>query len=134
MTMRLNPRELEVLKILHENDHALTSTEIVNCGAELTQSTVQAVLRKLLAAELVEVQGVTHSGNVLSRTFGPTEKSKEVLVQKFMDDYLAFRTIISKVDAIASMFSMDEDLSKRLEEIESIEALLAKLKKELKAK
>ena len=132
--MRLNPRELEVLKILHENDHALTSTEIVNCGAELTQSTVQAVLRKLLAAELVEVQGVTHSGNVLSRTFGPTEKSKEVLVQKFMDDYLAFRTIISKVDAIASMFSMDEDLSKRLEEIESIEALLAKLKKELKAK
>ncbi|MDE5893110.1 MAG: MarR family transcriptional regulator [Acetatifactor sp.] len=132
--MRLNPRELEVLKILHENDRALTSTEIVNCGAELTQSTVQAVLRKLLAAELVEVQGVTHSGNVLSRTFGPTEKSKEVLVQKFMDDYLAFRTIISKVDAIASMFSMDEDLSKRLEEIESIEALLAKLKKELKAK
>lgn len=132
--MRLNPRELEVLKILHENDRALTSTEIVNCGAELTQSTVQAVLRKLLAAELVEVQGVTHSGNVLSRTFGPTEKSKDVLIQKFMDDYLAFRTIISKVDAIAGMFSMDEDLSKRLEEIESIEALMAKLRKELQEK
>lgn len=68
--MKLNPRELEVLKILHENERALTSTEIVNSGEELTQSTVQAVLRKLLAAELVEVQGVTHSGNVLSRTFG----------------------------------------------------------------
>lgn len=132
--MRLNPRELEVLKILHENDRALTSTEIVNCGAELTQSTVQAVLRKLLAAELVEVQGVTHSGNVLSRTFGPTEKSREVLIQKFLDDYRAFRTIISKADAIAGMFSMDEDLSKRLEDIDEIEALLTKLKKEVKSK
>lgn len=132
--MRLNPRELEVLKILHENSRALTSTEIVNCGAELTQSTVQAVLRKLLAAELVEVQGVTHSGNVLSRTFGPTEKSREVLIQKFLDDYRAFRTIISKVDAIAGMFEMDEDLSNRLKELEEIEALIARLKKELKAK
>lgn len=132
--MRLNPRELEVMKILHENDRALTSTEIVNCGAELTQSTVQAVLRKLLAAELVEVQGVTHSGNVLSRTFGPTEKSKDVLTQKFLDDYKAFRTIISKADAIAGMFATDEDLSNRLAEIEEIETLLAKLKKEVKSK
>ena len=84
--MKLNPRELEVLKILHENERALTSTEIVNSGEELTQSTVQAVLRKLLAAELVEVQGVTHSGNVLSRTFGATSKSKEVLTEKFLGD------------------------------------------------
>lgn len=132
--MKFNPRELEVLKILHENSRALTSTEIVNSGAELTQSTVQAVLRKLLAAELVEVQGVTHSGNVLSRTFGPTEKSKEVLIQKFLDDYKAFRTILSKADALAGMFEMDEDLSKRAEEIAELEELLAELKKGTKAK
>lgn len=130
--MKLNPRELEVLKILYDNDRALTSTEIVNGGAELTQSTVQAVLRKLLAAELVEVQGITHSGNVLSRTFGPTKKSREVLTKKFLDDYKAFRTIISKVDALAGMFAMDEDLSKRDEEIAQIEALMAKLKKKQK--
>ena len=92
--MKLNPRELEVLKILHESERALTSTEIVNSGAELTQSTVQAVLRKLLANELVEVQGVTHSGNVLSRTFGATEKSKEVLTEKFLQDYKSFRSMI----------------------------------------
>lgn len=127
--MRLNPRELEVLKILHENDRALTSTEIVNCGAELTQSTVQAVLRKLLAAELVEVQGVTHSGNVLSRTFGATEKSKEVLTEKFFHDYRCFRTLISKKAALAGMFEMDEDDSRRAEDIKELELLLADLKK-----
>ncbi|MCM1120743.1 MAG: MarR family transcriptional regulator [bacterium] len=132
--MKLNPRELEVLKILHDSDRALTSTEIVNAGAELTQSTVQAVLRKLLAAELVEVQGVTHSGNVLSRTFGTTAKSKEVLTQKFFDDYKAFSSIISKTQALAGMFAMDEDLSDRDQEIAEIEALLAELKKKLKKK
>ena len=132
--MKLNPRELEVLKILFDNDRALTSTEIVKGGVELTQSTVQAVLRKLLVAELVEVQGVTHSGNVLSRTFGPTKKCREVLVQKFLDDYRAFRTIISKAEALAGMFAMDEDLSRRAEEIAEIEALLADLKKQSKGK
>ncbi|MCM1118696.1 MAG: MarR family transcriptional regulator [bacterium] len=127
--MKLNPRELEVLKILHESSRALTSTEIVNAGAGLTQSTVQAVLRKLLAAEMVDVQGVTHSGNVLSRTFGATERSKEVLTQKFLNDYRCFRTIISKKAAVAGMFEMDEDDTKRAEEIKELEQLLADMKK-----
>lgn len=127
--MKLNPRELEVLKILHESDRALTSTEIVNSSTELTQSTVQAVLRKLLAAELVDVQGITHSGNVLSRTFGATEKSKEVLTEKFFHDYRCFRTLISKKAALAGMFEMDEDDSRRAEDIKELELLLADLKK-----
>ena len=127
--MKLNPRELEVLKILHESDRPLTSTEIVNSSTELTQSTVQAVLRKLLAAELAEVQGITHSGNVLSRTFGATEKSKEVLTEKFFHDYRCFRTLISKKAALAGMFEMDEDESRRAEDIKELEQLLADLKK-----
>lgn len=127
--MKLNPRELEVLKILHESDRALTSTEIVNAGAGLTQSTVQAVLRKLLAADMVDVQGVTHSGNVLSRTFGATERSKEILTQKFLNDYRCFRTIISKKEAVAGMFAMDEDNSKRTEDIKELEQFLADMKK-----
>lgn len=132
LIMKLNPRELEVLKILHETNRAMTSTEIVNSGEELTQSTVQAVLRKLLAAELVEVQGVTHSGNVLSRTFSATEKSKEVLTEKFLNDYKSFRTIISKRVAVAGMFEMDDDPSRRAEDIKELENLLADIKKQEK--
>lgn len=130
--MKLNPRELEVLKILHESERALTSTEIVNSGAELTQSTVQAVLRKLLANELVEVQGVTHSGNVLSRTFGPTAKSKDVLTEKFLQDYRSFRSIISMQTAVAGMFKLSDDESKKEKDIKDLEKLLADLKKQKK--
>ena len=130
--MKLNPRELEVLKILHESERALTSTEIVNSGAELTQSTVQAVLRKLLANELVEVQGVTHSGNVLSRTFGPTAKSKDVLTEKFLQDYKSSRSIISMQTAVAGMFKLNDDESKKEKDIKDLEKLLADLKKQKK--
>lgn len=127
--MKLNPRELEVLKILHETERPLTSTEIVNSGAELTQSTVQAVLRKLLANELVEVQGVTHSGNVLSRTFGATEKSKEVLIEKFLHDYKSFRSIISMQTAVAGMLEQNSDAATKEKDIKELEKLLADLKK-----
>lgn len=127
--MKLNPRELEVLKILHESDRALTSSEIVNRGMGLTQSTVQAVLRKLLETEMVDVQGVTHSGNVLSRTFGATEKSRTVLLEKFMSDYQCFRCIVSMKEIVSGMLEMDESESKRAEDIKGLKELLADMKK-----
>ncbi len=130
--MKLNPRELEVLKILHENERALTSTEIVNSGEELTQSTVQAVLRKMLAAELVEVQGVTHSGNVLSRTFGATPRSKEVLTEKFLGDIRSFHSIIDKMDILAGMMELEEDGPKKEAELDKMIKYLTGLKKKSK--
>ena len=60
----------------------------------MTQSTVIAVLRNLLKDELVEVNGVTHSGKVLSRTYRPTEKSKEVILNDFVELYERFRAVV----------------------------------------
>ena len=132
--MKLNPRELEVLKILHATEQPLTSTQIVRAGEELTQSTVQAVLRKLMANGMIEVQGVTHSGNVLSRTFGATEKSREILTQRFLDSYKNYRNIISIRMAIEGMLDMEEDEAMREEDIKAIEKVVAELKSRLKKK
>ena len=132
--MKLNPRELEVLKILHATEQPLTSTQIVRAGEELTQSTVQAVLRKLMANGRIEVQGVTHSGNVLSRTFGATEKSREILTQRFLDSYKNYRNIISIRMAIEGMLDMEEDEAMREEDIKAIEKVVAELKAGLKKK
>ena len=132
--MKLNPRELEVLKILHASEQPLTSTQIVRSGDDLTQSTVQAVLRKLMANDMIEVQGVTHSGNVLSRTFGATEKSKEILAQRFLDSYKDYKNIISIRMAVEGMLDMEEDEEKRAEAIKGIEKVIAELKAGLKKK
>lgn len=128
--MKLNPRELEILRILHSSDKALTSTQIVKSGEAngLTQSTAQVVLRKLIAAELIEVRGITHSGNVLSRTFGVTEKSKEVLTKRFLESFGNYRSIISLRDAVEGMLNVEEDADIRAERIKQIESVLYEIK------
>lgn len=99
----MNPRELDVLNILWKSDQPLTATDIVNAGDGLTQSTVTAVLRKLLREKLVEVVGVTHSGKVLSRTYRPAADSRDVILHDFTDNYSCFSNIISKSSLFAAL-------------------------------
>lgn len=99
----IHPRELEILNILWGADNALTSMDIVDAGKGLSQSTVLAVLRKQLEGGLVEVDGVTHSGNVLSRTYRPTERSKEVVLQQFVEQYKEISNIVSKGEVIKAL-------------------------------
>lgn len=98
--MKINNRELEVMAILGEAGRPLISTEIVKTGKGLTQSTVQAVLRKLMNNDMVEVQGVTHSGNVLSRQFALTQKGKSELLNDFIRHYNQIRSIVSKQEIL----------------------------------
>lgn len=99
----IHPRELEILNILWGSDNALTSTEIVDAGKGLSQSTVQAVLRKLPKDGLVEVDGITHSGNVLSRTYRQTEKSREAVLRQFIEQYKGISNIVSKDEVIKAL-------------------------------
>lgn len=126
----INPRELEILNILWNSEEPMTSSQIVNAGNVLSQSTVQTVLRKLLKAKLVEVTGVTYSGNVLSRTYKPSEASREVILQKFVDDYNGFRNIISKETLVAAMLKTDGSEKERASEIANLKKMLKEFEKE----
>lgn len=126
--MKLNMKEMEVLKVLLSSDQALTATQIVKAGNDLTQSTVQAVLRKLLAKELVEAKGVTHSGNVLCRTFGVTGKCKEVINQRFIESLMDFKDLFGLKVAILGMLDAERDETQRKKSIKELEELLDELK------
>jgi len=93
----MNPREIDVLNVLWGAGEPMTATEIVDAdnSVGLTQSTVIAVLRKLLEAGLVEACGITHSGKVMSRQYQPTPKSKELLLENFLNEYRMFMKVIS---------------------------------------
>ena len=122
---QFNPRELDVLNILwKKSDEALTSTDIVNEQKGLTQSTVIAVLRKLLKDDLVEVSGVTHSGKVLSRTYRPTEKSQKAILNNFKSDYSNFKNIISKSDICAAILEIEQDPDQMKSEISKLKVIL----------
>lgn len=96
----INLRELDVLNILWAARKPMTSADIVREKKGLTQSTVTAVLRKLLSKGMVETVGITHSGKVLSRMFQPVGKSKQYVLESFADLYRSCRSILT-VEEIA---------------------------------
>ena len=121
---RLNPRELDVLNILWKADEPMTSTDIVNQQRGLTQSTVIAVLRKLLKDELVDVTGVTYSGKVLSRTYRATEKSRKVIMDNFADDYASFKNVVTKSEMCAAILGVEQSPEQLRAEISKLKEIL----------
>ena len=90
----IHPREIEVLNILFGSEEALASIDIIERCNKLSQSTVQAVLRKLLQEGFVMVDSVKHSSNVLSRAYRPTEEAKEAIKQQYLSHYDSLRNIV----------------------------------------
>lgn len=130
---RLNPRELDVLNILWKSDEAMTSTDIVNEMRGLTQSTVIAVLRKLLKEGLVEVDGVTHSGKVLSRTYRPAASSRDVIMDHFAADYASFKEVVAQSDICSAILRVDERPERLKAEIEKLKTVISDCEKNLKS-
>lgn len=128
--VQLNPRELDVLNILWKSEEAMMATDIVNAGEGLTQSTVTAVLRKLLKDELVEVVGITHSGRVLSRTYRPTEASRDVILKNFTYTYSCFSNVISESTLCAAILTDNKTPNEAKAEIKKLKAILADFEKQ----
>lgn len=99
----LHQREVEILNILFSSEVALASLDIIEAGNKLSQSTVQAVLRKLLQEGLVMVEGVTFSRNVLSRTYRPTEAAREAIKQQYIAGYDSIKNIVPVKDIIQEL-------------------------------
>jgi predicted transcriptional regulator len=127
----MNARELDVLNILWNHENPMTAVDIVNEMSGLTQSTVTAVLRKLLKAGLVSVEGTTYSGKVLSRTYRPTEKSREVIMNDFTEDYSSFKNVISESTLCAAILKSNKDKTKAKAEIKQLKAMLKEFEKDL---
>ena len=91
----MNKREREILNVLSESPDPMTSTQVCDAKRSFTQSTVIAVLRKLLHMGLIETQGVTHSGKVLTRLFAPTPKAKEAVIAHYLAELEETRGIVT---------------------------------------
>lgn len=103
----MNERELDVLSILAKSEIPMMATDVVESKRGLTQSTVTAVLRKMLNDGLVEVVGVTHSGKVLSRTYRVTDKAKDAVLEHLKKQFELSRGIVSKREVMAVLKEED---------------------------
>lgn len=102
--MKLTGRDIEVIGILMAGREAMTCTQIVNAGGGgITQSTAQASLRKLTTDGLVDVQGITHSGNVLSRTYAATAAARDAVLKDLADRYRMVSGAVSPEELMAAI-------------------------------
>ncbi len=117
----LNQRELDIIAILARSADPLTASQIVEMQRGLTQSTVTAVLRKLLRLNMVEVSGVTHAGKVLSRQYVVTQSGIDAVTVYFEDIYQMVNSILSAKDIMESIF---KDTPPTVADIKDIKKLL----------
>ncbi len=87
----LTGRERDILSILWSADKGLIASEVVKYRDDLTINTVQAVLKKLLRRNLIEVDQIVYSGTVLSRSYKPTLTEAEFQTQMIESNIIGLK-------------------------------------------
>lgn len=128
---KLTGREMDILNILWQAEQPLVASEIAKWDDTLTINTVQATLRKLLKKELVEVADIVYSGTVLSRSYRPTEASRNLAIQEFSSQFRSFHKMIPIPKFVASLLGQETNATIALEEIEHLEEVIAKEKERI---
>ncbi len=118
--LNLTKRDMDVLNILWESDEPKTATMISKSGDGLTMNTTQAVLRKLLKNNLIEIADIVYSGTVLTRSYKSVICQEKFLLQKLVHQYKSMSKKVSKAAILAILLDSEEDperLDKDLKEI-----------------
>lgn len=129
---KLTSREVDIMNILWASEKPLIASEIADSRPDLTVNTVQAVLRKLLKYQLIEVADIVYSGTVLSRSYRPTITSEEFALHKVTSDYLAFQKTLSKPLLVSALLDTEKDPVKTRETIDELQKMLDEYKKKLR--
>lgn len=123
MKKKLSKRQLDVMKVLWDHSSPMVASDIVTCSPTLNINTVQACLKVLLKADLIEIADIVYSGTVLSRSYRPLISRDEYFDAEYKD-------IIgnsSTSSLVAAFIKQEQDAS----ELERIEQMIQKRKKEI---
>ena len=126
----MNPKELEVLKLLLRSENPMSLPDILNVQPTLVKSTTAASLAKLLKDELIEVAGIGHSGKVICRTYRPTEHSRKFLAENMVKDFNSVSDLISKSDLCMCLLRANKDPEASKRDVAQIRAMLDQYEKE----
>lgn len=127
----LTKRDYDILNILWSSPVPLTASEIVKSNPELTINTVQAVLRRLLKNNFLEVADIVYSGTVLCRSYKPTVSANDFTISEFAAEFRNLAQNIPSTSLVAAFLELETDKTKAKDEIEALESLLQKYKEQL---
>lgn len=128
---KLTRRDMDILNILWNSQNPMTASEITNAKEGLTINTVQAVLRKLLKQELVEVADIVYSGTVLCRSYRAAVSAQEITLSRFVSESRQLPGGISPSSFVTAFLDTETDRETRMKEIQNLERLLQEYKEHL---
>ena len=94
------------MKIIYDANKPLIASEITLRMEGLTINTVQAMLKKLLAREVIEVADIVYSGTVLSRSYRLTSKAPKLVAKELLkevkkyDGFVDYNYLIKELEKI----------------------------------
>lgn len=125
---KITKRDIDIMNILWDSSVTMTASDIIRANSELTMNTVQAVLRKLLKSNLIEVADIVYSGTVLSRSYKPVISAEDFAVSKISTDISEFKGDVPITSLVSAFLEMEPDEAKRVQEIQELEQLLNEYK------
>ena len=118
----ISGREFEILEIFWEQKRAFTSKQIQEINPELSLSTIQNTLKKLVKKKLIKIDDIVYSGTVLSRSYIVCITKEDYILNQY--EHIEIRNLLASFLGNQTR----EDLS---DEIEKIEELLENERKKL---
>ena len=118
----ISGREFEILEIFWEQKRAFTAKQIQEINPELSLSTIQNTLKKLVKKKLIKIDDIVYSGTVLSRSYIVCITKEDYILNQY--EHIEIRNLLASVLGNQTR----EDLS---DEIEKIEELLENERKKL---
>lgn len=111
ITKHLTVRENEIMDIFWHSEKALSANDVYLLQPELSKNTIQAVLRKLLKMNYLEVAGIGYNKNSLTREFKAAVTQAEY-VSSFLVEAESFQ--------LACSFVKGTKDTEKLEELQSL--------------
>ena len=118
----ISGREFEILEIFWEQKRAFTAKQIQEINPELSLSTIQNTLKKLVKKKLIKIDDIVYSGTVLSRSYIVCITKEDYILNQY--EHIEIRNLLASFLGNQTI----EDLS---DEIEKIEELLENERKKL---
>lgn len=127
----MNPKELEVLKILIHARTSMSLADFLSKEPTLIKSTVAAALAKLLKIGMIEVAGISRSGKVLCRTYLPTTAAREFILQYYTKEFSSISDIVPNADMCIALLRGNKNPQKVREEIARLKEMLREYEKSI---
>lgn len=125
---RISERELDIMHVFWQKGTPLMASEIVSANPNLSISTVQISLKKLMEKKYIKVADIVYSGKVLSRRYEAVKTPNDYVMDEINEIMPGFNKKIFRKTAFSALLNGENN---EMELLEKLGQLVEDRKKEL---